>query len=40
VFQVLEEHVAPGEISDVMDELPQDIRSLWPQPQLHQQKGV
>jgi uncharacterized protein (DUF2267 family) len=40
VFQVLKEHVAPGEISDVMQELPQDIRALWPQPQLQQQKGV
>jgi uncharacterized protein (DUF2267 family) len=40
VFQVLKEHVAPGEISDVMQELPQDIRALWPQPQLQQQKRV
>jgi uncharacterized protein (DUF2267 family) len=30
VFQVLENHVAPGEIRDVIRVLPQDIRTLWP----------
>ena len=31
VFEVLERHVTPGEIRHVVDELPRDIRSLWPQ---------
>jgi uncharacterized protein (DUF2267 family) len=30
VFRVLEEHISRGEIRDVIDELPQDIRGLWP----------
>jgi uncharacterized protein (DUF2267 family) len=30
VFQVLENHVSPGEIRDVMQVLPEDIRALWP----------
>jgi uncharacterized protein (DUF2267 family) len=33
VFQVLERHVTWGEIHDVIDELPQGIRALWPQMQ-------
>jgi uncharacterized protein (DUF2267 family) len=32
VFNVLEDHVAPGEIRDVKQVLPQDIRMLWPPP--------
>src|SRR5260370_39373342 len=32
VFQVLENHVASGEVSDVIQVLPQAIRALWPQP--------
>ena len=31
VFQVLENHIAPGEARHVIDELPQDIRALWRQ---------
>jgi uncharacterized protein (DUF2267 family) len=31
VFQVLDRHVSPGEIQDVVQTLPQDVRALWPQ---------
>jgi uncharacterized protein (DUF2267 family) len=37
VFQVLEHHVAPGEIGDVLHILPHDIRGLWPQPEQQAQ---
>jgi uncharacterized protein (DUF2267 family) len=30
VFQVLETHVSPGEIEDVIQTLPKDVRALWP----------
>src|SRR5882757_4611024 len=32
VFQILENHVSPGEIRDVIAVLPQEIRTLWPLP--------
>ncbi len=34
VFTVLERFVSPGEIRQVMDALPQDVRDLWPVPAL------
>ena len=34
VFQVLETHVTPGEIEDVIQALPHDIGTLWPRPTL------
>jgi uncharacterized protein (DUF2267 family) len=33
VFQVLANHVAEGEISDVVQSLPAKIRTLWPEPE-------
>jgi uncharacterized protein (DUF2267 family) len=33
VFQVLEKHVASGEVSEVIQVLPQEIRAMWPQAQ-------
>jgi uncharacterized protein (DUF2267 family) len=30
VFQVLEKHVSSGEINDVIETLPEEIRILWP----------
>lgn len=35
VFQVLEKHVTAGEISDVIQALPQDLRALWRRPVQH-----
>jgi uncharacterized protein (DUF2267 family) len=29
-FRTLEKHVSPGEIRDVIQVLPEDIRALWP----------
>jgi uncharacterized protein (DUF2267 family) len=33
VFQVLEKYVTAGEIEDVVQAMPQEIRILWPRPQ-------
>jgi uncharacterized protein (DUF2267 family) len=33
VFQVPEKHIVSGEVSDVIQVLPQEIRAMWPQAQ-------
>jgi uncharacterized protein (DUF2267 family) len=33
VLQALENYVSGGEIRDVMQSLPEEIRALWPRPQ-------
>jgi uncharacterized protein (DUF2267 family) len=40
VFQVLEKHVTAGEIRDVIQSLPQDIRALWPQVEIRSQTAL
>jgi uncharacterized protein (DUF2267 family) len=30
VFALLARHLDPGEIADVIDQLPDDIKQLWP----------
>lgn len=32
VFELLNEHVSPGEIDDIRSELPKAIRNIWPEP--------
>lgn len=39
VFQILENHVSPGEIDDVIHVLPQEIRMLWPRIQKPMRAG-
>ena len=38
MFRVLENHVTTGELNDVIGELPQSIRRLWPRLQAPQQR--
>ncbi len=40
VFQVLEKHVTPGEIRDVIQSLPKEIRILWRQPEVQAQRAL
>jgi uncharacterized protein (DUF2267 family) len=40
VFEVLETHVTTGEIRDVIQSLPQDIRTLWPQLENRSQSAL
>src|SRR6202011_4984992 len=40
MFQVLEKHVASGEVSEVIQVLPQEIRAMWPQPQATASKDM
>jgi uncharacterized protein (DUF2267 family) len=35
VFKVLQAHVSAGEIKDVQQILPREIRSLWPESEVH-----
>jgi uncharacterized protein (DUF2267 family) len=37
VFLVLEKHVAPGEVTDLIQVLPKEIRTLWPSAQARAQ---
>jgi uncharacterized protein (DUF2267 family) len=39
VFRTLENHVSPGEIRDVIHNLPEDIRTLWPPLPQRMQSG-
>jgi uncharacterized protein (DUF2267 family) len=36
VFQVLEKHITRGELDDILEELPLNIRALWPRAQAPQ----
>jgi uncharacterized protein (DUF2267 family) len=37
VLQVLQDHVAAGEVDDIIQVLPMDIRTLWPSAQIPKQ---